>query len=88
MTVVAFLTAVLVWRAFGNKVIRPLAEILPKYESDKINFLDTEGDITSSEAVTQKYTEPKQGAVQIGKFRVGIIPLIIVAVLLINKLKK
>jgi hypothetical protein len=57
-------------------------------ENNKIDFLDTEGDIKSSEAITQKYTGPKKGTVQIGKFRIGIIPLIIVALLLIKKVKK
>jgi hypothetical protein len=62
-------------------------------ENNKIDFLDTEGDIRSSEALTEKYTAPKKaqllkGSVNIGKFRIGIIPLLIVAVLLIKKLKK
>ena len=88
MPIVGFIVAVLAWRAFGNKVIRPLGAIIPKNESTKVSFLDTEGDITSSEAITQKYTGPKKGTVQIGKFRIGIIPIIIVVLLLIKKMKK
>jgi hypothetical protein len=57
-------------------------------ENNKIDFLATEGDIKSSEALTEKYTGPQKGTVQIGKFRIGIIPIIIVALLLIKKGKK
>lgn len=87
--IISFIVSVIAWRSFGNKIIRPVGdEIRDINESNKIDFLDNEADVKSSLNVTQKYTGPKKGTVQIGKFRVGIIPLIIVALLLINKLKK
>jgi len=89
MPIVGFILAVIAWRTFGKNVLGPAfvkAQMID--ESTKITFLDTEGDIKSSEALTEKYTEPKQGTVQIGKFRIGIIPLIIVALLLIKKIKR
>ena len=87
--VIPFIIAVAAWRTFGKKYLGPTLVAAQKInESTKVDFLDTEGDIKSAEAITQKYTGPKKGAVQIGKFRIGIIPLIIVALLLINKLKK
>lgn len=87
--IIPFIIAVVSWRAFGKKVLGPvLVEAQKINESNKIDFLDTEGDIKSSEALTEKHTGPKKGTVQIGKFRIGIIPLIIVALLLIKKVKK
>jgi hypothetical protein len=80
---------VVAWRTFGKNVLGPaLVEAQKINESSKVTFLDTEGDIKSSEGLTEKYTGPKKGTVQIGKFRIGIIPLIIVAMLLIKKIKK
>jgi hypothetical protein len=72
----------------GGLIARHYVTMKERNENNKIDFLDTEGDIKSSEAITQKYTGPKKGTVQIGKFRIGIIPLIIVALLLIKKVKK
>lgn len=87
--VLAFIGTVLLWRSFGKKVLGPvLVEAQKINERYKINFLDNEADVKSSLNVTEKYTEPKKGTVQIGKFRIGIIPLIIVALLLIKKIKK
>jgi len=89
MPLVGFILAVIAWRTFGKNVLGPAfvkAQMID--ESNKIDFLDTEGDITSSEALTEKYTGPKQGTVQIGKFRFGIIPLVIVGLLLIKNYKK
>ena len=84
--VIPFIIAVVAWRSFGKKYLGPALVAAQKIdESTKVSFLDTEGDITSSEALTEKYTGPKQGTVQIGKFRIGIIPLVIVALLLIRK---
>lgn len=89
MPLVGFLIAVVAWRAFGKKYLGPALVAAQKIdESTKVSFLDNEGDIKSSEAITEKYTGPQKGTVQIGKFRFGIIPLIIVAMLLIKKLKK
>lgn len=86
--VIPFILAVVAWRTFGKNVLGPaFVEAQKINESTKISFLDTEGDITSAEALTEKYTGPKKGTVQIGKFRIGIIPLIIVAMLLINRKK-
>lgn len=88
MAIIGFIIAVVAWQTFGRKYLGPALVNAQKInESVKINFLDIEEDITSSEAITEKYTEPKKGTVQIGKFRIGIIPLIIVALLLIKKLK-
>jgi len=87
--IIPFIIAVVAWRSFGKKVLGPvLVEAQKINESSKINFLDNEADVKSSIDVTQKYTGPKKGTVQIGKFRIGIIPLIIVALLLIKKRKK
>ena len=87
--VIPFILAVVAWRTFGKKVLGPaLVEAQKINESTKINFLDNEADIKSGIDVTQKYTGPKQGTVQIGKFRIGIIPFIIVVLLLIKKYKK
>jgi len=87
--ILPFIIAVVAWRSFGKKVLGPvLVEAQKINESNKVDFLDTEGDIKSSEALTEKYTGPKKGTVQIGKFRIGIIPLVIVALLLIKKYKK
>lgn len=87
--VIPFIIAVIAWRSFGNKVLRPVGNVIRDInESNKIDFLDTQGDVESSIDVTKKYTGPQKGAVQIGRFRIGIIPLIIVALLLIKKLKK
>lgn len=87
--VIPFIVAVFAWRRFGRKYLGPTLVVAQKInESTKVDFLDTEGDIKSSEAITQKYTEPKKGAVQIGKFRIGIIPLIIVVILLMKKAKR
>jgi hypothetical protein len=87
--VIPFILAVVAWRTFGKNVLGPaLVEAQKINESTKISFLDNEGDIKSSEAITEKYTGPQKGTVQIGKFRIGIIPLIIVALLLIKKVKK
>jgi hypothetical protein len=87
--VIPFIIAVAAWRTFGKKYLGPTLVAAQKInESTKDDFLDIEGDITSSEDVTQKYTEPKKGAVQIGGFQIGIIPLLIVATLLIIKNKK
>ena len=87
--VIPFIIAVAAWRTFGKKYLGPTLVAAQKInESTKVDFLDTEGDIKSSEAITQKYTGPKKGTVQIGRFRIGIIPLIIVATLLIKKYKK
>ena len=72
----------------GGLIARHYVTMKERNENNKIDFLDTKGDIKSSEALTQKYTGPKKGTVQIGKFRIGIIPLIIVALLLIKKIKK
>jgi hypothetical protein len=85
--VISFIMAVIAWRSFGNKIIRPVGNVIRDInESNKIDFLDNEANVKSSLNVTQKYTGPKKGTVQIGKFRVGIIPIIIVALLLIKKL--
>ena len=87
--VIPFIIAVIAWRSFGNRVIRPVGEVIRDInESNKVNFLDNEADVKSSLNVTQKYTGPKKGTVQIGKFRIGIIPLLIVGFLLIKKFKK
>ena len=87
--VIPFILAVVAWRTFGKRYLGPALVAGQKIdESTKVSFLDTEGDITSSEAITQKYTGPKKGTVQIGKFRIGIIPFIIVVLLLIKKYKK
>jgi len=87
--VIPFIIAVIAWRSFGNKILRPVGKVIRDInESNKIDFLDTEADVKSSLNVTQKYTGPQKGTVQIGKFRIGIIPLIIVALLLIKKLKR
>jgi hypothetical protein len=72
----------------GGLIARHYVTMKERNENNKIDFLDTEGDIKSAEALTQKYTGPKKGTVQIGKFQIGIIPLIIVALLLIKKFKK
>lgn len=86
---IPFILAVVAWRTFGKKYLGPALVAGQKInESTKVNFLDNEGDIKSSEAITEKYTGPKKGTVQIGKFRIGIIPLVIVALLLIKKIKK
>lgn len=87
--VIPFIIAVAAWRTFGKKYLGPTLVAAQKInESTKVNFLDNEADVKSSIDVTQKYTEPKKGTVQIGRFRIGIIPLIIVALLLIKKAKK
>ena len=87
--VIPFIIAVIAWRSFGNKILRPVGNVIRDInESDKIDFLDNEADVKSGINVTQKYTGPKKGTVQIGKFRIGIIPLVIVALLLIKKVKK
>jgi len=77
----------------GGLIARHYVTMKERNENNKIDFLDTEGDIKSSEAITEKYTAPQKakllkGSVKIGKFRIGIIPLIIVALLLIKKFKK
>jgi len=88
MPIIGLILAVVAWRTFGKNVLGPaFVEAQKINESTKISFLDTEGDIKSAEALTEKYTGPKKGTVQIGKFRIGIIPLIIVAMLLINRKK-
>ena len=71
----------------GGLIVSHYATMKERNESNKIDFLDIEGDVKSSEAITQKYTGPKKGTVQIGRFRIGIIPLIIVGLLLINKIR-
>lgn len=87
--VIPFILAVVAWRTFGKKYLGPaLVEAQKINESTKVNFLDNEGDIKSAEAITEKYTGPKKGTVQIGKFRIGIIPLVIVVLLLIKKLRR
>ena len=87
--VIPFILAVVAWRSFGKKYLGPvLVEAQKINESTKVDFLDNEADVKSSLNVTQKYTGPKKGTVQIGKFRIGIIPLIIVVMLLIKKYKK
>lgn len=87
--VIPFIVAVVAWRTFGKKYLGPALVAGQKInESTKVDFLDTEGDIKSAEAITQKYTEPKKGTVQIGRFRFGIVPLLIVALLLIKKYKR
>ena len=87
--VIPFILAVVAWRSFGKKYLGPvLVEAQKINESTKVDFLDNEADVKSSLNVTQKFTGPKKGTVQIGKFRIGIIPLIIVVLLLINKYKK
>jgi len=87
--VIPFIIAVTAWRTFGKKYLGPTLVAAQKInESTKVNFLDTEGDVKSAEAITQKYTGSKKGTVQIGKFRIGIVPLIIVALLLIKNYKK
>jgi len=87
--VIPFIIAVAAWRTFGKKYLGPTLVAAQKInESTKVDFLDNETDIKSGIDVTQKYTEPEKGAVQIGKFRIGIIPLIIAVILLINKYKK
>jgi len=87
--VIPFILAVVAWRTFGKKYLGPvLVEAQKINESTKVDFLDNEADVKSSLNVTQKYTGPKKGTVQIGKFRIGIIPLIIVVMLLIKKYKK
>jgi hypothetical protein len=86
--VIPFIIAVVAWRSFGKKVLGPvLVEAQKINESTKIDFLDNKADLRSGIDVTKKYTEPQKGSVQIGKFRIGIIPLIIVALLLIKKVK-
>jgi len=86
--VIPFIIAVVAWRSFGKKVLGPvLVEAQKIDESTKVNFLDNEADIKSSIDVTQKYTEPQKGTVQIGRFRIGIIPLIIGSLLLIKNFK-
>ena len=72
----------------GGLIARHYVTMQERNENNKIDFLDNEADIKSAIDVTQKYTGPKKGTVQIGKFRIGIIPLIIVAMLLIKKVKK
>ena len=77
----------------GGLIARHYVTMKERNENNKIDFLDTEGDIRSSEALTEKYTAPQKakllkGSVKIGKFQIGIIPLIIVALLLIKKFKK
>lgn len=87
--VIPFIIAVAAWRTFGKKYLGPTLVAAQKInESTKVDFLDTEGDVKSSEVITQKYTGPKKGTVQIGRFRIGIIPLLIVVILLIKKMKK
>jgi len=87
--VIPFILAVVAWRTFGKKYLGPvLVEAQKINESTKVDFLDNEADVKSSLNVTQKYTGPKKGTVQIGKFRIGIIPLIIVVTLLIKNFKK
>jgi len=87
--VIPFIIAVAAWRTFGKKYLGPTLVAAQKInESTKVDFLDNETDIKSGIDVTQKYTEPEKGAVQIGKFRIGIIPLIIAVILLMNKYKK
>ena len=87
--VIPFIVAVVAWRTFGKKYLGPTLVAAQKInESTKVDFLDNETDIKSGIDVTQKYTEPEKGAVQIGKFRIGIIPLIIAVILLMNKYKK
>ena len=92
--VIPFIIAVIAWRSFGNKILRPVGDVIRNInESNKIDILDTEADVKSSLNVTEKYTVPKEskllkGSVKIGKFQIGIIPLIIVALLLIKKIKK
>jgi hypothetical protein len=76
----------------GGLIARHYVTMKERNENNKIDFLDTEGDIKSSEALTEKYTEPQKakllkGSVKIGKFRLGIIPLLIVVYLLIRKYK-
>jgi len=86
--VIPFIVAVFAWRRFGRKYLGPTLVAAQKInESTKVDFLDNETDIKSGIDVTQKYTEPEKGTVQIGKFRIGIIPLLIVALLLIKKMK-
>jgi len=86
--VIPFIIAVAAWRTFGKKYLGPSLVAAQKInESTKVDFLDNETDIKSGIDVTQKYTEPEKGTVQIGKFRFGIIPIIIVALLLIKKMK-
>jgi hypothetical protein len=86
--VIPFIIAVVAWRTFGKKYLGPaLVEAQKINESTKVSFLDNETDIKSGANVAQKYTGPKKGTVQIGKFRIGIIPLIVVAMLLIKKFK-
>ena len=86
--VIPFILAVVAWRTFGKKYLGPaLVEAQKINESTKVSFLDNEADVKSGVNVTEKYTGPKKGTVQIGKFRIGIIPLIIVALLLIKKFK-
>ena len=72
----------------GGLIVSHYVTMKERNENNKINFLDNEADVKSSVNVTQKYTGPEKGTVQIGKFRIGIIPLLIVALLLIKKLNK
>ena len=72
----------------GGLIVRHYVTKKERNENNKIDFLDSEADVKSSLNVTEKYTGPQKGTVQIGKFRIGIIPLIIVAMLLIKKIKK
>ena len=72
----------------GGLIARHYVTMKERNENNKIDFLDSEADVKSSLNVTEKYTGPQKGTVQIGKFRIGIIPLIIVAMLLIKKIKK
>ena len=84
--VIPFILAVVAWRSFGRKYLGPvLVEAQKINESNKVDFLDNEADVKSSLNITQKYTGPKKGTVQIGKFRIGIVLLVIVALLLIKK---
>lgn len=86
--VIPFIVAVFAWRRFGHKYLGPTLVAAQKInESTKVDFLDNEADIKSGIDVTQKYAEPEKGTVQIGKFRIGIIPLVIVAMLLIKNKK-
>ena len=61
----------------GGLIARHYVTMKERNENNKIDFLDTEGDVRSSEAITEKYTVPKKaqlfkGSVKIGKFRLGI----------------
>jgi hypothetical protein len=86
--IIPFIISVVAWRTFGRKYLGPtLVQAQKINESIKDDFLDNETDIKSGIDVTQKYTEPEKGTVQIGRFRIGIIPLIIGSLLLIKKFK-